>query len=148
MYEKRDRGYNHELDAGMKMIMAKLRSYYYSRYPQDAAFENIHSVSINEALNYIKNHYLEHIKIEDIAGRVNISESRFRHVFKEMLNVSVKAYITQLRIAEAQKLLATTDYTIEHIAEKCRFGNITHFYKVFRDYVNCTPAEYRRCSQE
>ncbi len=146
IYDVQGSGYEHEMDALMKMIMAKIRSYYLKSYPDEQFSKHTSSVGMNEALNYLNNHYMENVKIEEIAKLLNVSESRFRHIFKEIMHINVKSYITLLRIAEAQKLLAKTDMTIDNIAFTCGFGNITHFYKLFREHAKVTPSEYRNIS--
>lgn len=146
VYDSQKPGYEHEMDALMKLVMAKLLSYYLERYPDEFLSKHSSSVGMNEALNYLNNHYTENIRIEDIAKLLNVSESRFRHIFKELMHISVKSYITLLRIAEAQKLLASTDMTIDNIVFHCGFGNITHFYKMFKEHARVTPSEYRNLS--
>jgi AraC-like DNA-binding protein len=146
IYDSQRPGYEHEMDAVMKLVMAKLRSYYLTKYPDEFLSKHVNSVGMNEALNYVNHHYMENIRIEAIAEILNVSESRFRHIFKEIMHISVKSYITLLRVAEAQKLLATTDMTIDNIAFHCGFGNITHFYKTFKEHAHVTPSEYRAIS--
>ena len=146
IYSNQKLGYELEMVALMKMIMAKIRSYYLEKYPNEFLPKHLNSVGMNEALRYLNNHYMENIKINDIAKFLNVSESRFRHIFKEIMHINVKSYITLLRIAEVKKLLASTDMTIENIAFHCGFSNITHFYKIFQENAKVTPSEYRKIS--
>lgn len=143
-FDRKEFEYEHEMDAMMKLILSKLRSYYLQKYPNEFLSKHSNSVAMSQALKYISDHFMENIRISEIAKLLSVSESRFRHFFKETMHSSVKSYIIRLRTAEAQKLLAKTDLVIEDIACRCGFGNITHFYKTFKHHSGVTPSEYRK----
>ncbi len=83
------------------------------------------------------------ISLEDICTTLHISPSYASHLFKKLTNKSITQYTTDLRIAEAKKLLLTTDMKIYEIAEQLQFHNTTIFCKTFRKCVQCTPKHFR-----
>lgn len=146
IYDEQKLGYELEIDASIKLIVSKLRSYFLQTYPVELLSKHSNSVLINEAITYINNHFLDSIKTEDVAANAHLSVSRFRHVFKETMHISVKSYILRLKISEVQRLLITTELSVESIAAYCDFCNMSYFYRLFEQFVHMTPSEYRNAS--
>ncbi|MHB0958716.1 MAG: helix-turn-helix domain-containing protein [Pirellulaceae bacterium] len=53
-------------------------------------------------------------------------------------------YVTEHRLAHAQRLLVTTEELIVNIAFSSGFGSISRFNEAFRQSFGCTPRAYRR----
>jgi len=52
--------------------------------------------------------------------------------------------VTQLRMAEAKRLLAATEIPVAEVAQAVSYTNLSQFYKVFGRTTSMSPAEYRR----
>jgi transcriptional regulator GlxA family with amidase domain len=52
--------------------------------------------------------------------------------------------MTEVRVQEAARLLATTDLSVAGIARACGFANANHFGKVFRRFRQQSAGAYRR----
>lgn len=65
------------------------------------------------------------------------------HLFKEYTNQSVKKYINNLRIKQAERLLVTTDLPIGNIATLCGFADTNYFSTAFKKNVGLSPVKYR-----
>jgi AraC-like DNA-binding protein len=99
---------------------------------------------IRPVLAYVDRHCRESITLDDVAGVVHVSPSRVRHVFKDVTGVSFKEYVTQVRVAEAKRLLLGTDLSVADIARAVSYTNLNQFYKVFYRSCAMSPGEYRR----
>jgi AraC-like DNA-binding protein/mannose-6-phosphate isomerase-like protein (cupin superfamily) len=99
---------------------------------------------IRPVLAFVDGHCRESITLDDVAGVVHVSPSRVRHVFKDVTGVSFKEYVTQVRVAEAKRLLLGTDLSVAEIARAVSYTNIHQFYKVFYRSCAMSPGEYRR----
>ncbi len=99
---------------------------------------------IRPVLAYVDGHCRESITLGDVAGLVHVSPSRVRHVFKDVTGVSFKEYVTQVRVAEAKRLLLGTDLSVAEIARAVSYTNLNQFYKVFYRSCAMSPGEYRR----
>ena len=99
---------------------------------------------IRPVLAHIDAHYREPITLREVAGVVHVSPSRLRHVFKEVTGVGFKEYVTQLRVTEAQRLLASTELSVAEVARAVSYSNLSQFYKVFDRTTAMSPADYRR----
>ena len=93
------------------------------REPDAASAEAARAVGdrreqIRPVLAYVDGHCGEGITLGDVAGLVHVSPSRVRHVFKDVTGVSFKEYLTQVRVAEAKRLLLGTDLSVAEIARR------------------------------
>lgn len=93
---------------------------------------------------YIDAHYLEDLKLTDIASTLHINPYYLSHTFKDLMGVSPMSYIIRRRIDEAQSLLLTTNLTITAIAMECGYNNSNYFQSVFKNIVGMTPGKYRK----
>ncbi len=144
IFIEKETDYQHELDACLRLLLTMLIKHYKKEYNDYFSFDSNKHNKLQEAMNYINAHYLEKISLEDIAAKFYMSTSRFRHLFKETLNMGFKEYVTYLRLSEAKRLLIYSDTSIKEIAALCGFSNLNQFYKVFNKYVYMMPAEYRK----
>ncbi len=65
---------------------------------------------IMQAIQYLKAHYTESIKIDDLASMVNIAPSTFNRYFRTVTTLSPLQYQKRLRLYEAQRLMLMEDY--------------------------------------
>jgi Transcriptional regulator containing an amidase domain and an AraC-type DNA-binding HTH domain len=79
-----------------------------------------------------------------LAVQVNLSPSRFRHLFKQETGTTPAQYLKEVRLRRAAKLLRTTFLTIKQILEKVNLGSNAHFVRDFRKLYGITPTAYRR----
>lgn len=111
-------------------------------------YQNISDLNfINSNLKYIHQN-LQHIStVHELADRSCISPDHYSRRFKQIIGVKPIEYLNQNRIEKAQLLLLTTTKSCHEIAENCGFKSNTYFSRIFKKYVNQTPEEYRRVSQ-
>ena len=96
------------------------------------------------AKKYIEKNFKKHISTKEIAASINLSESRFRYLFGVAYGVSPHAYITEMRISAAKKMLWNNDIPITEIAEKCGFGSQQYLNDTFKKVTGVSPGKYRK----
>lgn len=99
---------------------------------------------IAPAINYVKKHYNENIRIQDLADVCNISESHFRRIFQECMNITPNDYVNMVRVQEASRLLLKTHATMEEIAYRVGYGNVSTFNRNFKRIIGMTPYHWKR----
>ena len=92
----------------------------------------------------MQENYKAHINVDEIVSGVFLSKDYFRQIFKKITGTSITSYIQELRIAEACRLLETTDDSSAQIARASGFNDIKFFYQTFKKSTGLTPAEYRK----
>jgi AraC family transcriptional regulator of arabinose operon len=70
---------------------------------------------IEKILLEIETNFQRAPNIEKIARRLNISVSRFQHLFKKETGVSIKYYVKNLRLKKAGELLVLTHLRVKEV---------------------------------
>ena len=96
--------------------------------------------------NRIYQLYGSDISVSELAEQINMSTSYFHHIYKILFNASPGQDIIQSRINYACILLRSETVSIAGVAEMCRYSNTEHFIRQFKQYMKCTPGEYRKCN--
>lgn len=104
------------------------------------------AATIDRMAVYLNNNQAkwDSLRMTDIAQALHISESRASHLFKELTGKTLTQYTTDLRIAQAKKLLLTTEMKIWEISDALSFQSATIFCKYFKKYAGCTAKQYRQ----
>ena len=93
-------------------------------------------------------HYGEKLSVAQIAGMINMSESRFAHVFKKETGISFWEYVNQVRMEHAEKMLKETDLRIGDIAEKIGVDNPNYFSAQFKRRKGKSPLAWRNTTEQ
>ncbi len=99
---------------------------------------------IDAALAYLHENYNMHISVSDLAAHMFLSRDYFSKLFRSTTGMTVTAFLKQLRINEACRLLLEDDQSVREIAQYCGFHDMKHFYSAFRSQTGKTPGEYRK----
>lgn len=97
----------------------------------------------NLIFDYINNNYMEDISLEMIADVAGFSKFHFSRLFKQFTDMSFYDYLNQRRVKEAEKLLLDPNMPITDIALKSGFSSISTFNRVFKNFKECTPTEFK-----
>jgi AraC family transcriptional regulator, arabinose operon regulatory protein len=79
-----------------------------------------------------------------LATMVNLSPSRFRHLFKQETGKGPAQYLKEFRLRKAEKMLRTTFLTVKQVLKQVGLGSNAHFVHDFRKVYGMTPTSYRR----
>lgn len=79
-----------------------------------------------------------------LAGLVNLSPSRFRHLFKQETGKTPAQYLKDLRLEKAERMLRMTFLSIKQILKQVGIASNAHFVRDFRRKYGTTPTAYRR----
>lgn len=79
----------------------------------------------------------------ELSAYLHYSSTHINRVFQKHFGESVKDYNRKIYMREAAKLLSSTNMSIQEIIKEIGFDNRTHFYKLFFEFYQMTPAEYR-----
>ena len=83
--------------------------------------------------------------LETMAARAFLSRATFARHFARVYHLTPQAWLSQLRMALAARLLRLERQTnLEVIAERCGFQSLASFSKRFKMRYGVTPGEWRR----
>ena len=100
--------------------------------------------SIQQAAQYISEHFREDISLADVAAQAYMSGSYFSRKFKKITGLNFSEYLTSTRIKAADDLLLQTSLSIAEIAASCGFGDANYFGDIFKKHKGMSPTKYRR----
>lgn len=142
-WDRKEKGYTHCIDANLRRILAGLMRHYGTFEPEISAKRIKNYIKVQEAIDYIMKHFSETVTLEDVSSIVHMSQSRFRHVFKEVTRLGFKEYIISRRLNEAKRRLLMTEENIVDVMYTVGFSNISQFYQAFQKETSMTPADFR-----
>lgn len=99
---------------------------------------------ISEVITFINRNYDKDIGLDYVAEAFDLSKAHLSRAFKKVTGFTFIEYLNNLRIHEAQKLLADNSLNIAEIAEKVGYQSSIHFGRVFKLITGSTPRDYRK----
>jgi len=85
----------------------------------------------------------ESLTLDFIASETALSKMQLYRKMKEIIGQTPTEYIRSIRLKQAEKLLKTTNKTVQEIMYTCGFNNKAYFYREFAKKYHLTPKEYR-----
>lgn len=99
---------------------------------------------IIDSLLYINDHYMEDIKIKDLAKKYGLSEKYFISMFHYNAAISPKQYQIECRMKKAATMLINSNCTIKEISYVVGYPDQYSFSKAFRKYFGESPDSFRK----
>lgn len=99
---------------------------------------------IAEIYNYIIEHYMEKITLDDICFLFATNKTSLCCKFRREYGETVLNCINRLKIQAAKVMIREQKQSITEIAESLGIGSIHYFSKLFKKYTGISPKEYGR----
>ncbi len=88
----------------------------------------------------------EKLSLDILAHEMGMSKIQLYRKLKNITEQTPTEFIRQIRLKHAEKLLKSTNKTVQEIMYSCGFNNKTYFYREFAKQYHQTPKEYRNKS--
>lgn len=124
------------------LLFTHLNKHYTSR-PCGSGNNNF----IVKSLGYIKQHYNEPLKVEDIARHVAMSKYHFSRQFKQATGLSPHNYLVQYRLKQSRSKLKN-HLPVFDTAVDTGFYDSSHFIRLFYDNMAISPKDYQHALQK
>lgn len=98
---------------------------------------------IQKVTNFCRRNIESPLTIDDLAAEAGYSKYHFNRVFKEYQGVTPMAFLTQVRMNHALRLLQSTRLNVKEIAGQCGYEDSSYFCKVFRKHYQVSPNRFR-----
>ena len=90
---------------------------------------------MNEKENFVEGVH----RLVELSG---ITQEHLNREFKKYLDMTPTEFINLRRLNYAAELLLSRKYEITDICYMCGFGNLSHFYHVFKKTYGCSPKQF------
>jgi len=101
------------------------------------------------ALKSIRTHLRNpEITIDDLARQLGVHRTTLNRHFRAAMGISPGAYLDDLRLGHALRLLRDTGLSMKEVAEQSGFMNQSYFCKLVHNATGTTPTRYREIAAE
>ncbi|MDY7225043.1 AraC family transcriptional regulator [Hyalangium rubrum] len=104
------------------------------------ATANSQAQRIAKTLGWLKTHFAEPLRIEDLARAVHMSPSSLHHHFKAVTAMSPLQYQKQLRLQEARRLLLSEDVDVATAGFRVGYESPSQFGREYRRLFGRPPG--------
>lgn len=94
--------------------------------------------------DYMEQHLLDNVSLEQIYRHFNLSKSHALALFKKTTGQTIMKYYRGLRIEHAKRLIREERHSFTEIAELLQYNSVHNFSRHFRSETDMSPSEYAR----
>ncbi|GAB3954933.1 helix-turn-helix domain-containing protein [Streptomyces sparsus] len=105
--------------------------------------EEIGTDPLAEVVAWALEHLHEQFDVETLAARAYMSRRTFDRRFRSLTGSAPLQWLITQRVLQAQRLLETTDYSVDEVAARCGFRSPVALRGHFRRQLGASPAAYR-----
>lgn len=139
IYNDRPSTYRLDMTAHILMLLSLLL-----RSTDSSNRKNDRCCRVRPAIEYIEENYNQKIRISDLSRLLNVCDDHFIRMFKAATSRTPTAYITDVRLHQALRLLSLRRYSISEISERTGFSGIPYFSRIFKERMGISPSEYTK----
>lgn len=96
-----------------------------------------------QVLDQIAEQFHEPLTLEQLATTYGQNELRFLRDFTRAIGLTPHAYLVEVRLQAARRMIEHTDLSLVDIALDTGFAHQSHMGSAFRKYLAMTPSQYR-----
>ncbi|HVF28276.1 MAG TPA: AraC family transcriptional regulator [Pyrinomonadaceae bacterium] len=112
-----------------------------SKEQQNLSSADPRATAFAGSIYFINNNFYRPIKVEELATLANLSYRSDTDQFKRSTGKTVTQYLCEIRIAYAKRVMLETG-DITYAAFESGFGDLAHFYRVFKKTTCFTPKRF------
>jgi len=105
--------------------------------------EGNESRRVRKVETYIRAHYAEELRLEQLSEMVAMTPSAFSRFFKQRTGKTLAEFIVDIRLGHAARMLIDTIAPVSEVAYVCGFNTLSNFNRLFRKRKACSPSEFR-----
>ncbi|MFI8346635.1 GlxA family transcriptional regulator [Streptomyces sp. NPDC085596] len=126
-----------------RLVVPPRRSGGQERYLDRSLPEEIGADPLAEVVAWALEHLHEQFDVETLAARAYMSRRTFDRRFRSLTGSAPLQWLITQRVLQAQRLLETSDYSVDEVAGRCGFRSPVALRGHFRRQLGSSPATYR-----
>ena len=116
----------------------------HSAWPPAVAEAIANEPALLRAFHFMEAHFREPIGLREVAAATEYSPAYLTNRMRLKTGKTVQQWIRAIKMAEAQRLLATTDASAQEIAETLGYSAANYFHRQFRQASGVSPQAWRQ----
>ncbi|WP_379155651.1 response regulator [Paenibacillus sp. sgz5001063] len=105
---------------------------------------NQEDLLVTAAMDYVREHYKEKLKLQDIAKHLHVNSAYLGQRIKKRYGISFNDFLHEYRIEKAKKLLRQTDMCISDISGRVGYSDADLFAAKFKALNGISPSVYKK----
>ncbi|WP_217162539.1 helix-turn-helix domain-containing protein [Streptomyces sp. AC512_CC834] len=126
-----------------RLVVPPRRTGGQERYLDRSLPEEIGADPLAEVVAWALEHLHEQFDVETLAARAYMSRRTFDRRFRSLTGSAPLQWLITQRVLQAQRLLETSDYSVDEVAGRCGFRSPVALRGHFRRQLGSSPAAYR-----
>lgn len=115
-----------------------------SQFSAQLRAQRASTTSIADLQAWLADHLDEDLGVEALAARAGMSPRTFARVFRRETGTTPAAFVEELRVEAARRLLETTDLTVAAVAGRVGVKHAETLHRAFHRRLGTTPDRYRQ----
>ncbi len=116
------------------------------RWTQGSSIGKLNRKQLQRAMDYLQEHLGQELDLQSWAKEVGLSPYHFAPLFRRTTGLAPHQFALRHRVERAKSILATGDTSLSGVAYDLGFSSQSHFNRVFRQYRQMTPGEWRNAT--
>jgi transcriptional regulator GlxA family with amidase domain len=126
-----------------RLVVPARRSGGQAQYIDRSLPEEIGSDPLAEVVTWALDNLNQQFDVEALAARAYMSRRTFDRRFRSLTGSAPLQWLISQRVLQAQRLLETTDLSVDEVARRCGFRSPVALRGHFRRQLGVSPAVYR-----
>lgn len=127
----------------IKLLLDTARAVTPLSLPEESSAQSQTEAIVKDIARYLRDNYSQQVLVRDVAAQVHLSERHTNRLFRQVMGVSIKDYLTDFRLNVAKQLLVNRQLGVNEVAYATGYRDVRHFITIFRQRTGFTPATFR-----
>lgn len=98
---------------------------------------------LTSVINFLNQNYNKPIQLKDILEYTNYSKNHLERLFKSRMKITIKDYLSRLRLRKSQELILTTNMYFKEIAFSVGLTDYRSLVYLYQNTLGMTPSEFK-----
>ena len=130
-------------EAELRAVLARLLTAGTAQASSSTAHDTGADPAIRAAIAWLHRHFSDRSPERGLAQRVGLSADHFRQRFKVNVGANPRAFVLDLRLHAARRLLAAGSLSIKEVAAMVGYPDALHFSRLYRRRWGVPPSADR-----
>lgn len=103
---------------------------------------------VSRAISWVRDHYAQPMKVDQLASRVNMSVSSFHQHFKAVTTMSPLQFQKELRLHEAKNMMLSKKMDVSSASMLVGYASVSQFSREYSRMFGVSPSQDARTAAE